>query len=65
MTGRLSLPKGALRHDARVAEGQIENLVLSYNETLDVGKDTGSPVATYAAPFPFIGKIDSVRVELR
>jgi arylsulfatase len=34
-------------------------------DTFGVGSDTGSPVAdTYAAPFPFTGKIERVDIEL-
>jgi arylsulfatase len=52
--------------DALAAEGRIDNLVLSYNETLDLGRDDGSPVSpAYASPFPYAGEIESVRVELR
>ena len=44
-TGRLTV------NGATVAEGRIENLVLSYNETLDVGQDSGAPVSPdYQAP---------------
>jgi arylsulfatase A-like enzyme len=47
-------------------EGRIDNLVLSYNETLDLGRDDGAPVSpAYASPFPYAGEIESVRVELR
>jgi arylsulfatase A-like enzyme len=48
-----------------VADGPLENLVTSYNETLDVGKDTGAPVGPYAAPFAFTGAIDAVRLDLQ
>jgi arylsulfatase len=52
--------------DALAGEGRIENLVLSYNETLDLGRDDGSPVSpAYASPFPYRGEIKSARVELR
>ncbi|MEZ5735756.1 MAG: arylsulfatase [Novosphingobium sp.] len=35
------------------------------NETLDVGKDNGSPVTDdYFGPFPFTGKIESVKLEV-
>jgi arylsulfatase len=48
-----------------VAEGRIESLQLSHNETLDVGLDSGAPVSPdYAAPFAFNGEIDKVHVEL-
>jgi arylsulfatase A-like enzyme len=51
---------------AVVAEGPIDNLQVSYNETLDVGLDSGSPVSpSYAAPFGFTGAIESVRIDLR
>jgi arylsulfatase len=51
---------------AVVAEGRIENLQLSYNETLDVGLDSGAPVSPdHAAPFAFDGEIDKIEVELQ
>jgi len=33
-------------------------------DTFGVGSDTGSPVATYKPPFPFIGRIERVDIEL-
>lgn len=36
------------------------------NETLDVGRDTGSAVSTeYASPFPFTGTVEKVALKLR
>jgi arylsulfatase len=38
----------------------------SIQETLDVGKDLGSAVSTeYKGPFPFTGKIDTVKIHLQ
>ncbi|MGA3078881.1 MAG: arylsulfatase [Bryobacteraceae bacterium] len=37
-----------------------------YYETFDIGSDLGTPVSSsYASPFPFNGKIDAVRVDIR
>ena len=59
-TGRLTI------NGAPVGEGRIENIALAYNETLDVGKDTGSPVSsTYVAPFAFTGQVEEVRLDLK
>jgi arylsulfatase len=59
---------GKLFVDGRlVAEGRVERTVpyaFSADETFDVGRDTGSPVADYQAPFPFTGTIKKLVVEL-
>jgi arylsulfatase len=50
-----------------VAIGRIEKTVpfiFSADETFDIGKDTGSAVAHYRAPYPFTGTIRRVVVEL-
>ncbi|HXW13922.1 MAG TPA: hypothetical protein VEN79_05380 [Terriglobia bacterium] len=37
----------------------------SIQETLDIGKDTGSAVSPlYAPPYPFTGQIDTVTIHL-
>ncbi|WP_197539635.1 arylsulfatase [Sulfuritalea hydrogenivorans] len=52
-----------------VAEKPIPATVplgFSADETLDVGRDTGTPAAdTYESPFPFNGKIESVELTTR
>jgi arylsulfatase len=51
----------------KVGEGRIEKTVpagFSAEETLDVGRDTGSPVGDYEAPFPFTGTIKKVEIAL-
>jgi arylsulfatase len=59
-SGRLTI------NGANVGEGRVENVVPSYNETLDVGKDSGSPVSpAYAAPFAFTGQVEEVRLDLK
>jgi arylsulfatase len=46
-------------------EAAIANFGGYFGETLDVGSDLGSPVSpSYASPFAFTGKIESVRVDL-
>lgn len=50
--------------DAQVASGRIERTVpfrfSMSGETLDVGTDTGSPVAPYGHDFRFTGRIDRI-----
>jgi len=40
--------------------------ILQWDENLDIGSDTGSPVddADYKAPFPFTGKIDKITLTI-
>ena len=50
---------------ATVATGKIANLTSIYDETLDIGRDLGSPVSpAYAAPASYTGKIDLVALDL-
>lgn len=64
------LGKGAtaslLFDDAVASSGRIERTVPSRfsmsGETLDVGVDTGSPVAPYGRAFEFTGRIDRIDV---
>jgi arylsulfatase len=49
-----------------VGEGRIANLVSIYGETLDIGKDLGSPVsADYPKPAAFTGTIETVALDLK
>jgi len=67
------LGKGAsaslLVNDTAVAGGRIERTVpfrfSMSGETLDVGVDTGSPVAPYGHAFRFTGRIDRIDVTVR
>ena len=67
------LGKGAsvslLVDDAEVASGRVERTVpfrfSMSGETLDVGVDTGSPVAPYGHAFRFTGHIDRIDVNVR
>ncbi len=56
-------------NDIGVASGRIERTVpfwLSMSgETLDVGVDTGAPVAPYGHAFRFTGRIDRIDVSVR
>jgi arylsulfatase len=60
---------GTLRVDGKeVARGRIAKTVpfrFSFDETFDVGEDTGTPVSEdYDVPFAFTGKIEKVTVHL-
>jgi arylsulfatase len=47
-------------------ETTVANISAVYGETLDIGKDTGSPVSrAYRAPFAFDGVIDTVVVDFK
>jgi len=52
-----------------VAAQRVEKTIpirLSLDETLDIGEDTGTPVAeTYNVPFRFTGKLETVVIRLR
>ena len=52
----------------QVAQGRVANTIpvrLSFDETFDVGEDTGTPVSgDYDVPFKFTGKIEKVVVNL-
>jgi arylsulfatase len=56
-------------NDAAVVSGRIERTVpfrfSMSGETLDVGVDTGSPVAPYGHAFRFTGRIDRIDVNVR
>jgi arylsulfatase len=59
-TARLSV------NGKQVAEGPIANFISVYGETLDVGKDLGSPVSpAYESPFAFTGTINTVVLDLK
>jgi arylsulfatase len=59
---------GTLSADGRkIAEGRIENTMpvrFSFDETFDVGEDTGTPVSEdYDVPFKFSGQIEKVVIK--
>jgi arylsulfatase A-like enzyme len=60
---------GAISVDGRtVAHGRIDRTVpvrFSFDETFDVGADTGTPVSeSYDVPFKFTGRIEKVVIDL-
>lgn len=61
---------GTLKVDgAVVATKKLERtlpLILQWDETFDIGSDTGTPVADedYQVPFPFTGKLEKLTVRL-
>lgn len=49
-----------------VGQTPVANFSAVYGETLDIGKDTGSPVSPgYRAPNPFGGKIEKVTLDFK
>jgi arylsulfatase len=62
---------GVLKVDGKeVATEQMEHtipVILQWDETFDIGADTGTPVddKDYQVPFPFTGKLDRLTVQLR
>jgi arylsulfatase len=59
-----------LKVDGKVVDTQkMERtipLILAWDESLDVGSDTGTPVddADYQVPFPFTGKIQRITLNV-
>jgi len=55
-------------NDKQVGEGRVEKSIpnrVTLDETLDIGFDTGTPVADgYDMPFKFTGKLTAVTIEL-
>lgn len=55
-------------NDKKVGEGRVEKSIpnrVTLDETLDIGFDTGTPVADgYDLPFKFTGKLHAVTIEL-
>lgn len=55
-------------NDKKVGEGRVEKSIpnrVTLDETLDIGFDTGTPVADgYDLPFKFTGKLSAVTIEL-
>jgi arylsulfatase len=63
---RLPMPEAVTLkvNGTTVADGKIANYVSIYGETLDIGRDLGSPVSRSQSA-PFAGKITSVRIDLK
>jgi arylsulfatase len=61
---------GALKVDGKVVATQTMDrtvpLILQWDETFDIGADTGTPVddRDYQVPFAFTGKIDRLTIAL-
>ena len=55
-------------NDKQVGNGRVEKSIpnrVTLDETLDIGYDTGTPVAEgYEMPFRFTGRLSSVTIEL-
>jgi hypothetical protein len=55
-------------NDKKLGEGRVEKSIpfrVTLDETLDIGEDTGTPVAEdYEMPFRFTGNLGSVTIEL-
>jgi len=62
---------GVLKVDGKeVASEKMEHTIpftLQWDESLDIGADTGTPVddTDYSVPFRFTGKLDNLTIELK
>ena len=55
-------------NDNKTGEGRLERTMMtgfSFDETFDVGEDTGAPAADYRIPFRFTGKLEKVTFDLK
>ena len=52
----------------KTGEGRIDRTMLvgfSFDETFDIGEDTGTPAGDYQIPFRFTGKLEKVTFDLK
>lgn len=55
-------------NDKKAGEGRVEHTMMtgfSFDETFDVGEDSGAPAADYRIPFRFTGKLEKLTVDLK
>ncbi|QDU56124.1 arylsulfatase [Aeoliella mucimassa] len=55
-------------NDKAIGSGRVEKSIpnrVTLDETLDIGFDTGTPVADYSLPFEFTGTLKKVTIELK
>ena len=55
-------------NDKKVGEGRVEHTMMtgfSFDETFDVGEDSGTPAADYRIPFRFTGKLEKLTIDLQ
>jgi arylsulfatase len=55
-------------NDKKVGEGRLEHTMMtgfSFDETFDVGEDSGAPAGDYKIPFRFTGKLEKVTFDLK
>lgn len=55
-------------NDKKAGEGRLEHTMMtgySFDETFDVGEDSGAPAADYRIPFRFTGKLEKLTIDLK
>ena len=55
-------------NDQKLAEGRIDRTMMtgwSFDETFDVGEDSGTPAGDYQVPFRFTGKLEKLTIDLK
>lgn len=55
-------------NDQKAGEGRLEHTMMtgfSFDETFDVGEDSGTPAGDYPVPFRFTGKLEKVTFDLK
>jgi arylsulfatase len=55
-------------NDQKVGEGRIDRTEMtgfSFDESFDVGEDSGTPAGDYQVPFRFTGKLEKVTIDLK
>jgi arylsulfatase len=55
-------------NDKKAGEGRLEHTMMtgfSFDETFDVGEDSGAPAAEYKIPFRFTGKLEKLTFDLK
>jgi arylsulfatase A-like enzyme len=55
-------------NDQKLAEGRIDHTEMtgySFDESFDVGEDSGTPAGNYHIPFRFTGKLEKLTIDLK
>ena len=55
-------------NDKKVGEGRIDRTMISgysFDESFDVGEDSGTPAGDYPLPFRYTGKLEKLTLDLK